>query len=43
MKIETEDKTAIYHCVAPEFRINAGCGDCKQQNCRVRDNQKEIK
>lgn len=43
MKIETEDKTAVYHCVAPEFRINVGCRECKEPNCQARDNQKEIK
>lgn len=43
MKLVTEDKTAVYHCVAPEFRINVGCKECKEQNCKVRDNQKVIK
>ena len=43
MKIEVEDKTGVYHCVVPEFRINVGCEECKQHNCRVRDNQKVVK
>ena len=43
MTTETKTEVAVYHCTAPEFRINVGCRECRQQNCQVRDNQGRIK
>jgi hypothetical protein len=36
------DDITIEVCAAPEFRINVGCKECKQKNCKVRGDIDEV-